>query len=155
MLGVGDGSAPVRSNPYSHALDSFSSGMAMALTRNLAAAIVSLATACIAWGGTAWADENERGEDLYRLCASCHEVDASGNELVGAPAIAGMAQWSVEAQLEKFRNGMLKRFKFPIRTTEEGKAAPSGGYATAHDDLNGPTLAQEPEALNSSAVYTL
>jgi adenylylsulfate reductase subunit B len=55
----------------------------------------------------------------------------------------------------KFRNGMLKRFKFPIRTTEEGKAVPSGGYATAHDDLNDHILAQEPEALKLNEVYTI
>jgi adenylylsulfate reductase subunit B len=55
----------------------------------------------------------------------------------------------------KFRNGMLKRFKFPIRTTEEGKAVPSGGYGTAHDDLNDYTLAQEPEALKMDNVYTI
>ena len=28
----------------------------------------------------------------------------------------------------KFRNGTLKRFKFPIRTTPEGKAEPAGGF---------------------------
>jgi adenylylsulfate reductase subunit B len=55
----------------------------------------------------------------------------------------------------KFRNGMLKRFKFPIRTTEEGKAQPSGGYGTAHDDLSGPVLSQEPEALRTPEVYTI
>ncbi len=27
----------------------------------------------------------------------------------------------------KFRNGMVKRFKFPIRTTPEGQAVPDGG----------------------------
>jgi len=55
----------------------------------------------------------------------------------------------------KFRNGMLKRFKFPIRTTEEGKAQPGGGYGTAQDDLNSPALAQEPEALGLPEVYTI
>jgi adenylylsulfate reductase subunit B len=55
----------------------------------------------------------------------------------------------------KFRNGMLKRFKFPIRTTEEGKAQPSGGFATAQDDLNSQALAQEPEALRLPEVYTI
>ncbi len=55
----------------------------------------------------------------------------------------------------KFRNGMLKRFKFPIRTTEEGKAKPNGSYATAHGDLNSPILAQEPEALRIPQVYTI
>jgi adenylylsulfate reductase, subunit B len=55
----------------------------------------------------------------------------------------------------KFRNGMLKRFKFPIRTTEEGKAVPSGSYKTAHDDLNSEVLAQEPEALRTEALFTI
>jgi len=55
----------------------------------------------------------------------------------------------------KFRNGMLKRFKFPIRTTEEGKAMPAGGFETAHDDLNSQTLAQEPEALRLAEVFTI
>jgi adenylylsulfate reductase subunit B len=50
---------------------------------------------------------------------------------------------------------MIKRFKFPIRTTEEGKAKPAGGFKTAHTDLNSETLAQEPEALRTSAVYTI
>ena len=55
----------------------------------------------------------------------------------------------------KFRNGMLKRFKFPIRTTEEGKVQPSGGFDAAHDDLNSQTLAQEPVALKTDTVFTL
>jgi adenylylsulfate reductase subunit B len=45
----------------------------------------------------------------------------------------------------KFRNGSLKRFKFPIRTTEEGKAEPTGGY-TLTADLNDQALFTEPEA---------
>jgi adenylylsulfate reductase subunit B len=55
----------------------------------------------------------------------------------------------------KFRNGMLKRFKFPIRTTQEGQAAPAGGFSTAHDNLNDETLCQEPEALRTDKVYSL
>jgi adenylylsulfate reductase subunit B len=55
----------------------------------------------------------------------------------------------------KFRNGMLKRFKFPIRTTAEGEAQPSGGYATAQDDLNSQELAQEPEAIRINELFTI
>lgn len=54
----------------------------------------------------------------------------------------------------KFRNGMLKRFKFPTRTTEEGKAEPAGGYSS-HDDINSPALANEPEALKMNELYTV
>ena len=49
----------------------------------------------------------------------------------------------------KFRNGMLKRFKFPIRTTEEGKAQPFDQYPTGDDDLKSPTLMSEPAGLNT------
>ena len=43
----------------------------------------------------------------------------------------------------KFRNGMIKRFKFPIRTTVEGKAVPSGGWDT-QASLDDFTLFSEP-----------
>jgi len=49
----------------------------------------------------------------------------------------------------KFRNGTLKRFKFPIRTTEEGKAQPFGLYETGDDDLKSPNLMCEPAGLNT------
>ena len=49
----------------------------------------------------------------------------------------------------KFRNGMLKRFKFPIRTTEEGKAQAFDLYPTGDDDLKSPTLMCEPTGLNT------
>ena len=45
----------------------------------------------------------------------------------------------------KFRNGTLKRFKFPIRTTPEGEAVPDGGYKSG-DDLNSQELYTEPES---------
>jgi adenylylsulfate reductase subunit B len=55
----------------------------------------------------------------------------------------------------KFRNGMLKRFKFPTRTTPEGKAAPDGGYGAGTDDLRGPVLHTEPESLGMAEVFTM
>lgn len=50
--------------------------------------------------------------------------------------------WSV-----RFRNGQIKRFKFPTRTIPEGSADPDAGYQTASDDLNNPLLRTEPESL--------
>lgn len=53
--------------------------------------------------------EPGRGEALGRIryanCAPCHGDDGSGNRDVGAPAIAGLPSWYVEAQLHKFRDG--------------------------------------------------
>jgi cytochrome c553 len=79
--------------------------MAMALNRNHAATVALVALACFVARGSARAEENERGADLYRLCAVCHGESAAGNELVGAPAIAGMPRWYLEAQLAQFRDG--------------------------------------------------
>jgi adenylylsulfate reductase subunit B len=47
----------------------------------------------------------------------------------------------------KFRNGMLKRFKFPIRTTPEGTAEPLGGFDEGPGDLKGLNLMTEPASL--------
>ena len=55
----------------------------------------------------------------------------------------------------KFRNGSLKRFKFPFRTTEEGKAVPSGGWETGTEDLKDSALFSEPASLGMDAVWTL
>ena len=61
----------------------------------LATWVVAIATA------TAAADET-----LYYSCQSCHESDGSGNEAIGAPAIAGMNADYVAIQMRKFRDGV-------------------------------------------------
>lgn len=53
----------------------------------------------------------------------------------------------------KFRNGMVKRFKFPIRTTPEGKADPAGGFQ-ADPQLDGLELFTEPASLRGPQVFT-
>jgi cytochrome c553 len=52
------------------------------------------------------ATSKERGEVLYGACVSCHMDNGSGMPTIGAPAIAGMTQWYVEAQLRKFKAGI-------------------------------------------------
>lgn len=46
-----------------------------------------------------------RGEALWDTCVPCHGPDGAGNQKLAAPAIAGMDQWYVEAQLGKFQAG--------------------------------------------------
>ena len=46
-----------------------------------------------------------RGEVLFDLCSQCHGASAWGNRMYLAPSIAGLGQWYIEMQLEKFRNG--------------------------------------------------
>lgn len=47
----------------------------------------------------------DAGEKLYNNCRACHGDDGRGMPEYGAPAIAGLQAWYVEAQLNKFRNG--------------------------------------------------
>ena len=47
-----------------------------------------------------------RGAELYDTCRPCHGTRGEGNVVVGAPAIAGLPRWYVEAQLDKFKKGI-------------------------------------------------
>ena len=55
------------------------------------------------------AGDVERGALLYNLCEQCHGLQGEGDIDFGAPAIAGMNQWYLEAQLRKFRSGLRGR----------------------------------------------
>lgn len=50
-------------------------------------------------------DAASRGKEVFQTCVPCHNADGSGNPAVGAPNIAGMKQWYVQAELQKFRSG--------------------------------------------------
>jgi cytochrome c553 len=45
------------------------------------------------------------GEELFETCAPCHAANGGGNFEIGAPSIAGLPAWYVQAQLEKFQAG--------------------------------------------------
>jgi len=70
------------------------------LSRQLAASLLLavVSTACMKAQ-----DDATRGQVLYRNCTSCHMDDGSGDMKIGAPAISGLPQWYVRAQLHKFR----------------------------------------------------
>lgn len=50
-------------------------------------------------------DVATRGKEVFQTCVPCHNADGSGNPVVGSPNIAGMKQWYVQVQLQKFRSG--------------------------------------------------
>jgi len=50
-------------------------------------------------------DAATRGKEVFQTCVPCHNTDGSGNSEVGAPNIAGMKQWYVQEELQKFRAG--------------------------------------------------
>jgi cytochrome c553 len=66
-------------------------------------AVAALVVAMLA--APALAQDVERGRALFTLCTQCHMDDGRGNQLALAPAIAGLPEWYVLAQLQKFRVG--------------------------------------------------
>lgn len=46
------------------------------------------------------------GQVLFGSCDSCHGLKGEGRKEYGAPAIAGLPAWYIEAQLNKFRTGL-------------------------------------------------
>jgi cytochrome c553 len=51
-------------------------------------------------------DAATRGQEVFETCVPCHNADGSGNPEIGAPNIAGMKEWYLERQLDKFRAGV-------------------------------------------------
>jgi cytochrome c553 len=47
----------------------------------------------------------ELGAELFETCAPCHGAQGAGNPAIQAPAIAGLPQWYIEAQLQSFQAG--------------------------------------------------
>ena len=50
-----------------------------------------------------------RGAELYETCAPCHGDAGAGDAAIEAPAIAGLPQWYIEAQLSSFQEGWRGR----------------------------------------------
>lgn len=74
----------------------------------------------------------DRGESWFYLCASCHGAQGEGDQATGAPAIAGMPQWYLEAQLRKFRQGV--RGKHPADIAGM-KMRPMARQLSGDDDI--------------------
>ena len=55
----------------------------------------------------------------------------------------------------KFRDGGVKRFKFPIRTNSESQAEPLGGFEGGPSNLNDHLLMTEPASLWIDALPTV
>ena len=136
----------------------------MALDRNHAATVALVAVACFVAGGGARADENERGADLFRLCAICHGDNAAGNEAVGAPSIAGMPNWYLEAQLRQFRDGNrgthfddimgMRMRPMALTLTREGDVEAVSAYIAAMPAADPAPSLTGGDVANGKVIYT-
>ena len=61
-----------------------------------------LALVVVGFMGSAPVQATSRAEQLFKICASCHDVKAQGKSELQAPAIAGLPNWYIKAQLDKF-----------------------------------------------------
>lgn len=77
----------------------------MSLSKMLHGLVLAGGLAALTGCQTQQAQGAAYGEALYGGCVSCHGADGAGNQMVGAPAIAGQGQWYLEAQLGKFKSG--------------------------------------------------
>ena len=51
--------------------------------------------------------DTARGQDYYRnLCSACHGGNALGNDLLGAPALAGVSDWYLLSSYQGFLDGL-------------------------------------------------
>ena len=80
------------------------------------------------------------GKSMYPLCTSCHGVNGSGNQVMGAPKISGQLEFYTLKQLQHFQNG--------VRGTVAGDK--KGMQMAAMS--KGPRL-KSPEALANLAAY--
>ncbi|OZY87819.1 hypothetical protein CBP51_12925 [Cellvibrio mixtus] len=63
----------------------------------------------------------QRGAGYFATCVACHGADGKGNTELGAPRIAGQADWYLLKQLQKYRSGA--RGADPRDTTGQQMAA--------------------------------
>jgi cytochrome c553 len=68
-------------------------------------ALLALALVVSLPAAEALAQDTARGEQLFALCAQCHEDNGGGNPETLAPAIGGLPAWFVTGQLKKFQAG--------------------------------------------------
>jgi cbb3-type cytochrome c oxidase subunit III len=64
-------------------------------------ALAALLTAC----GLEPPAGDARGPAVFETCATCHGSEGQGMHEYGAPAIAGLPDWYLRAQLDKFQSG--------------------------------------------------
>jgi cytochrome c553 len=128
----------------------------------LAAVLVAAGGALLAAGGARAADL-QRGAEVYRLCAQCHEPNGVGNPLFLAPTIANLPDWYIRAQLEAFRSGLrglhpedtggLRMYPMSRAIADQADLEAVAAYAASLPDVTPPRRV-EGDAARGQALYT-
>ena len=73
------------------------------------AALATLISTTLPPARPASADKGDasRGEDYYvNLCSACHGGNAQGNDVLGAPALAGLNDWYLRSSYQSYLDGV-------------------------------------------------
>ena len=108
--------------------------------------------------------DDGRGEELFELCVQCHGANGGGDPVALAPAIAGLSEWYLEAQLEKFRSGIrgahpddragLRMYPMSLSLRDDEDLAAVAAYVSSLPPANPePTLAGG-EPAHGKLLYT-
>ena len=110
-------------------------------------------------------DAVQRGRRLYTLCSVCHGPDGLGEQRFQAPSLAGLPEWYLLDQINKFRDGrrgahhldtaglLMRPMAKTLRTADE-VAAVAAYLATLSPKVPEPTL-KEGDATKGQAQYAL
>lgn len=69
--------------------------------------LLALLIGCLVSGSViAGEPDADRGKRLYKVCAGCHGFSGEGNEIVGAPSLAGQETWYLARQIGNYQHGI-------------------------------------------------
>jgi len=115
----------------------------------------------LAW--PAAADDHALGRELWGLCQQCHMEDGGGNANFLAPSIAGLPQWYVQRQLQKFHDGIrgthfddvsgMRMRPMALWLKDESYMAAVAGFAAALPIVKPAPLLQGGDAARGQALY--
>jgi cytochrome c553 len=74
--------------------------------RRLCARLAIVTLSLLSLESLATAADDARAQQTFAMCAMCHGPRGEGDELTGAPSIAGLPEWYLQGQLEKFQKGL-------------------------------------------------
>lgn len=139
-----------------------SSGGRLAWTARVALVLAAVVGVQVS---SADAQDLERGEALFDLCAQCHGADGSGDSVYLAPSIAGLSDWYVVAALGKFRSGArgthfddisgMRMRPMALTLANEDDVASVAAYVASLPATDPANLVEGGDAAKGQATYAL
>ena len=102
------------------------------------AALATLISTTLPPARPASADKGDgsRGEDYYvNLCSACHGGSAQGNDVLGAPALAGLNDWYLRSSYQSYLDGVRGSHPDDFYGAQMSRLAPALADGDDIDDV--------------------